>query len=48
MSIALARLPRASRVGDDVQVQIRERWLDARVVKYPFVRRGKSLLAPMD
>jgi aminomethyltransferase len=48
MSIALARLPRASRLGDDVQVQIRERWLDARVVRYPFVRRGKSLLAPID
>ena len=48
MSIGLARLPCASRIGDEVQVQIRDKWLDARVVKYPFVRRGKSLLAPID
>ncbi|MCW5621831.1 MAG: glycine cleavage system protein T, partial [Burkholderiales bacterium] len=45
-SIALARLPPASVAGDDVQVQIRERWLDARIVRYPFVRKGKSLLEP--
>ena len=48
VSIALARLPCASRVGDDVQVGIRDRWLHARVVDYPFVRRGRSLLAPID
>lgn len=45
-SIALARLPLASVAGDEVQVQIRERWLDARIVRYPFVRKGKSLLEP--
>jgi len=48
VSIALARLPRASTAGDNVQVQIRDRWLDARVVRYPFVRRGKSLIAPIE
>ena len=47
-SIAMARLPCASRAGDDVQVGIRDRWLDARVVNYPFVRRGRSLLPPID
>jgi len=43
-SIALARLPLAVVAGDTVQVQIRDQWLPARVVKYPFVRHGKSLL----
>jgi aminomethyltransferase len=43
-SIALARLPLAVAAGDKVQVQIRDQWLPARVVKYPFVRHGKSLL----
>jgi hypothetical protein len=27
-----------------VEVQVRDRWLAAQVVNYPFVRRGKSLL----
>ncbi|MCC7546992.1 MAG: glycine cleavage system aminomethyltransferase GcvT [Burkholderiales bacterium] len=44
MSIALARLPRGTASGEGVQVCIRDRWLDARVVRYPFVRRGRSLL----
>jgi len=48
VSVALARLPPASAAGDGVQVSIRDRWLDARVVNYPFVRRGKSLLAPLE
>ncbi len=43
-SIALARLPVGVGVGDAVEVQIREKWLAAKVVKYPFVRHGKSLL----
>jgi aminomethyltransferase len=43
-SIALARLPPAVSAGEMVEVQVRDRWLPAQVVKYPFVRRGKSLL----
>jgi len=43
-SIALARLPAGTAPGTTVQVEVRERKLDARVVRPPFVRRGKSLL----
>ena len=43
-SIALARLPFASRPADSVQVVIRDKRLVARVVKPPFVRRGKILV----
>lgn len=43
-SIALARLPLASAPGDHVEVEIRDKWLRARVVNYPFVRRGVPLL----
>jgi aminomethyltransferase len=42
-SIALARVPHAT--GDQVQVDIRGKWLNARVVKPPFVRFGKSLIS---
>ena len=45
-SIALARLPLEQKPGDTVEVDIRGRWLQAGVVKYPFVRMGKSLLPP--
>jgi len=43
-SIALARLPAGTTPGATVQVAVRDRMLDALVVKPPFVRRGKSLL----
>jgi aminomethyltransferase len=43
-SIALARVPLGVAVGDAVEVQVRDKWLPAKVVKYPFVRMGKSLL----
>jgi aminomethyltransferase len=43
-SIALARLPLASRPGDNVQVVIRDKRVAARLVKPPFVRRGKILV----
>jgi hypothetical protein len=33
------------REGETVSVEVRERMLKARTVKYPFVRRGKSLVA---
>jgi aminomethyltransferase len=43
-SIALARLPPATRPGDNVQVVIRDKRHPARVVKPPFVRHGKILV----
>jgi aminomethyltransferase len=43
-SIAMARLPKAVMVGDLVQVDVRGKLLSAKVVKYPFVRNGKSLI----
>jgi aminomethyltransferase len=44
-SIALARLPAGVAAGEEAQVEIRGKTLAARVVKPPFVRHGKSLLA---
>lgn len=44
-SIALARVPPRVELGDSVEVQVRDKWLAAKVVKYPFVRMGQSLLA---
>ncbi len=43
-SIALARLPKQIAIGETVQVAVRDKWLSAKVVKYPFVRNGKSLI----
>jgi aminomethyltransferase len=43
-SIALARLPRGVNPGDTVHVQVRDKQLAARVVKLPFVRKGKILV----
>jgi aminomethyltransferase len=43
-SIALARLPIAVQVGDEVQVEVRGKGLRAFVVKPPFVRNGKILV----
>jgi len=43
-SIALARVPAKVGTGDPVKVQVRDRLLSARVVKYPFVRHGKALV----
>lgn len=47
-SIAMARMPLSCSAGDAAQVDIRGRWLSARVVNYPFVRRGKSLLPALE
>ena len=44
-SIALARLPRGTAVGDTVHVMVRDKPLAARVVKAPFVRHGKALVS---
>jgi aminomethyltransferase len=46
-SIALARVPSSVAVGDTIEAQIRDKWLAAKVVKYPFVRMGKRLLDPI-
>lgn len=43
-SIALARLPVAVLPDQQVKVSVRDKWLVARTVKCPFVRRGHSLL----
>lgn len=44
-SIALARVPTGVPLGSRCKVDIRGKLLEARVVKYPFVRNGKSCLA---
>jgi aminomethyltransferase len=41
-SIAMARVPAGS--SGDVEVEVRNRLLKARIVKLPFVREGKSML----
>src|SRR5688572_12450236 len=43
-SIALARVPASVEVGDGVEVDVRGKRLQARVVKPPFVRNGKALV----
>jgi aminomethyltransferase len=43
-SIALARVPLGIAPGDEVEVEIRDKALRAKVVKYPFVRNGKVLI----
>ena len=43
-SIALARVPAGVAPGARVEVDVRGKRLTARVVKYPFVRNGKSCL----
>jgi len=43
-SIALARVPAGVATGARVEVDVRGKRLIARVVKYPFVRNGKSCL----
>ena len=43
-SIALARLPEGIAPGSEVDVEIRDKRLKARVVKPSFVRNGKPLL----
>lgn len=44
-SIGLARLPVVAHPDQQVRVNIRDKWLAARTVKCPFVRRGRSLIA---
>jgi aminomethyltransferase len=42
-AIALARLPLACAAGERAEVEVRGRWLPARVTKLPFVRHGKEI-----
>lgn len=42
--IALARVPKAVAAGEEVEIEIRDKMLPARVVKYPFVRNGRALV----
>lgn len=44
LSIALARVPAGVAVGNQVEVEVRDRRLQAAVVKYPFVRNGQGLV----
>ena len=44
LSIAFARIPIEVGVPEDVEVEIRGRYLRATTVKYPFVRHGKSMI----
>ncbi len=44
-SIALARVPNGVQIGDSVQVSIRDKLLNAKVVKYPFARNGKAVVS---
>lgn len=44
VSIAMARLPLGVTPDEEVSVEVRDRRLTARTVKYPFVRHGKSLI----
>jgi aminomethyltransferase len=44
LSVALARVPNAVRIGDTCTVDLRGKPATVRVVKYPFVRHGKSCL----
>ena len=43
-SIALARLPEGVAIGSEVEVEIRDKRLKARVIKPVFVRNGKPLI----
>lgn len=43
-SIAIARVPSGTAVGDEVVVEIRKRLLPVKVVALPFVRKGKILV----
>ena len=43
-SIAMARIPAGTAFGDTVQVEMRKKMVDVKVVKPSFVRNGKSVL----
>lgn len=43
-SVAMARIPAGTAVGDTVQVEMRKKLVDVKVTKAGFVRNGKSVL----
>jgi len=43
-SVAMARIPAGTAVGDTVQVEMRKKLVDVKVTKAGFVRNGKSIL----
>lgn len=43
-SIAMARVPRSVKIGDEVEVEMRKKLVKVKVVKPSFVRNGKSQL----
>jgi aminomethyltransferase len=43
-SVALARVPPGVNPGEEVEVEIRDKKLKAKVVKPNFVRHGKALI----
>jgi aminomethyltransferase len=45
-SVALARVPVNAEAGADAEIEIRGKWLKAKVVRPPFVRHGKVLVEP--
>jgi len=48
VSIALARLPAGTKPGGRAEVAVRDKLLPARIVKPPFVRRGRILVQGQD
>jgi len=44
VSIGFARLPLGAQAGDAAEVEIRGRWLAARLCKLPFVRNGQAVV----
>src|SRR3970040_2411903 len=43
-SIALARVPRSVAPAEEVEVEVRDKWLRARTMKPPFVRHGRAVI----
>jgi len=46
VSIGLARVPAGVAAGDAAEVEIRGKWLPARICRLPFVRHGKAVEHP--
>lgn len=42
-SIAMARVPRSVKIGDTIQVEMRKKMVDVKVIKPSFVRNGKKV-----
>ncbi len=42
--IGFARIPAAAKPGETCEIEVRGHWEPARLVRYPFVRNGQSLI----